>query len=126
MTMMASTPSPANPVRTDAPVVPHTAPTILCARDGWVSVDFKELWRYRELCWFLALRDIQLRYKQTTLGAAWAIIQPVFTMIVFTIFFGKLGGMAANTGGPPYYLTVFLCCLLPVAVVCQLAFAIGQ
>lgn len=112
MTMMASTSPPANPARSDASAVVHAETTILRARDGWVSVDFKELWRYRELCWFLALRDIQLRYKQTTLGAAWAIIQPVFTMVVFTIFFGKLGGMAANTGGPPYYLTVF-CALLP-------------
>src|SRR5579875_3714411 len=113
MTMMASTPSSATAI--DAAPLPPEAlePTILRARQGWVSVDFRELWRYRELLWFLALRDIQLRYKQTALGAAWAIIQPVFTMLVFTVFFGKLGNMAAaNAGGPPYYLTVF-CALLP-------------
>lgn len=86
--------------------------TVLRARTGWVSVDFKELWRYRELLWFLALRDIKLRYKQTALGAAWAIIQPLFTMLVFTIFLGKLGGLSKQQEWPPYYISTF-CALLP-------------
>jgi lipopolysaccharide transport system permease protein len=113
MTMTVS--SPSSPIEPAAPAEVNAAAletTILRARQGWVSVDFRELWRYRELLWFLALRDIQLRYKQTALGAAWAIIQPVFTMLVFTIFFGKLGGMAKQETYPPYYLSVF-CALLP-------------
>jgi lipopolysaccharide transport system permease protein len=112
MTMTAPSPSPAPPIAVAAPAMPHLEATVLRARRGWVSVDFRELWRYRELLWFLALRDIQLRYKQTALGAAWAIIQPVFTMLVFTIFFGKLGGMAKPGTYPPYFIVVF-CALLP-------------
>lgn len=67
---------------------------------GWVAVDFGELWRYRELLGFLAWRDISVRYKQTVLGAAWAIIQPLFSMIVFTLFFGKLAKIPSD--GLPY------------------------
>jgi lipopolysaccharide transport system permease protein len=59
-------------------------------------VDFPALWRYHELLGFLVLRDVKLRYKQTVLGAAWAVIQPVMTMLVFTIFFGRFGGMSKN------------------------------
>lgn len=68
-------------------------------RSGWQAVNFRELWRYRELLGFLVWRDIKVRYKQTVLGALWAIIQPVTTMVVFTIFFGKFGGMAKNVEG---------------------------
>ena len=57
---------------------------------GWVSLKLRELWAYRELLYFLTWRDIKVRYKQTVLGAAWAIIQPFFTMVVFSIFFGRL------------------------------------
>jgi len=57
---------------------------------GWVAVKLKELWEYRELLYFLTWRDIRVRYKQTALGAAWAIIQPFFSMVVFSIFFGRL------------------------------------
>ena len=57
---------------------------------GWASLDLHELWAYRELFYFLVWRDIKVRYKQTVLGAAWAIIQPFFTMVVFSLFFGKL------------------------------------
>jgi lipopolysaccharide transport system permease protein len=64
---------------------------------GWRSVDLRELWAHRELLYFLAWRDIKVRYKQTVLGAAWAIIQPVTTMLVFTLFFGKLGGLQKQT-----------------------------
>jgi len=85
---------------------------ILRARRGWVPLDLAELWRYRELMWFLALRDIKLRYKQTLLGAAWAIIQPLFTMLVFTIFLGKLGHMEDPNDPVPYYARTF-CALLP-------------
>src|SRR5918996_441698 len=67
---------------------------------GWRAVDLRELWRYRELLWFLALRDIQLRYKQTVLGVAWAVIQPLFTMIVFSIIFGNFANIPSD--GFPY------------------------
>lgn len=67
---------------------------------GWVSIDFSELWEYRELLYFLTWRDIKVRYKQTVLGAAWAIIQPLFTMVVFSLFFGKLAQIPSD--GVPY------------------------
>jgi lipopolysaccharide transport system permease protein len=77
---------------------------------GWRALDLRELWRYRELLWFLAARDVKLRYKQTALGAAWAVIQPLFAMIVFSVFFGRLGGIPSD--GVPYPLFA-LCALLP-------------
>jgi len=67
---------------------------------GWVSLKLHELWEYRELLYFLTWRDIKVRYKQTVLGAAWAIIQPFFTMVVFSLFFGKLARMPSD--GIPY------------------------
>ena len=83
------------------------------ARPGWRPVDFAELWRYRELLWFLALRDIQVRYKQTVIGVAWALVQPLMTMLVFTTFFGYLGGMNRRMEpGIPYPIYAF-CALLP-------------
>jgi homopolymeric O-antigen transport system permease protein len=72
---------------------------------GWISLKLHELWEYRELLYFLAWRDIKVRYKQTALGAAWAIIQPFFTMIVFSIFFGRLAGIPSD--GVPYPIFSF-------------------
>src|SRR5262249_24596024 len=66
----------------------------------WVSLQLRELWRYRELLYFLAWRDVKLRYKQTVIGALWAIIQPFMTMVVFTIFFGGLAKIPSE--GAPY------------------------
>ncbi len=80
------------------------------ARPGWVAINFAELWQYRELLFFQALRDIKVRYKQTVLGAAWAILQPVLTMVVFSIFFGKLAGIPSD--GVPYPIFAFTA-LLP-------------
>jgi lipopolysaccharide transport system permease protein len=77
---------------------------------GWAAIGFKELWAYRELLYFLTWRDIKVRYKQTALGAAWAIIQPFFMMVVFSLFFGKLGGIRSD--GLPYPVFVY-CALLP-------------
>lgn len=77
---------------------------------GWTSLGLKELWEYRELLYFLTWRDIKVRYKQTALGAAWAIIQPVFMMVVFSLFFGHLGKMPSD--GIPYPVFVY-CALLP-------------
>src|SRR5437867_744386 len=70
------------------------------ASRGWVSLKLNELWEYRELLYFLTWRDIKIRYKQTALGAAWAIIQPFFTMVVFSLFFGKLAKVPSD--GIPY------------------------
>jgi lipopolysaccharide transport system permease protein len=69
---------------------------------GWVSLNLRELWEYRELLYFLTWRDIKVRYKQTALGAAWAIIQPLFTMLVFSLFFGRLAKIPSD--GIPYPL----------------------
>ena len=73
--------------------------------NGFVSIKLKELWAYRELFFFLVWRDIKIRYKQTVLGAAWAIIQPLMTMVVFSIFFGKLGKIPSD--GVPYPIFSF-------------------
>jgi lipopolysaccharide transport system permease protein len=70
------------------------------ATKGWVSLRLRELWEYRELLYFLIWRDIKVRYKQTVLGASWAIIQPFFTMVVFSLFFGKLAKIPSD--GIPY------------------------
>jgi lipopolysaccharide transport system permease protein len=67
---------------------------------GWISLNLAALWEYRELLYFLTWRDIKVRYKQTVLGAAWAVIQPFFTMVVFSIFFGKLARVPSD--GIPY------------------------
>ena len=67
---------------------------------GWIPVNLRELWHYRDLLYILTMRDIKVRYKQTSLGAAWAIIQPLFTMLIFTLFFGRLAGMPSD--GIPY------------------------
>lgn len=68
----------------------------------WSVLSFKDLWAYRELLFFLTWRDVKVRYKQTALGAAWAILQPLFMMIIFTIFFGRLAGV--ESAGIPYPL----------------------
>jgi lipopolysaccharide transport system permease protein len=76
------------------PVI-HIAPS-----KGWISLKLDELWEYRELLYFLVWRDVKVRYKQTVLGAAWAIIQPFFTMVVFSLFFGRLAKIPSD--GIPY------------------------
>jgi lipopolysaccharide transport system permease protein len=69
---------------------------------GWVGLKLRELWEYRELVYFLVWRDVKVRYKQTVLGALWAIIQPLFSMLVFTVVFGRLAKMPSD--GIPYPL----------------------
>jgi lipopolysaccharide transport system permease protein len=68
----------------------------------WVALNLRDLWTYRDLLYFLTWRDVKVRYKQTALGAAWAIIQPLFTMLIFWLFFGRLAGMPSD--GIPYPL----------------------
>jgi lipopolysaccharide transport system permease protein len=73
---------------------------------GWAALDLAELWRYRELLYFLIWRDVKVRYKQTALGAAWAILQPIFTMLAFSLFFGRLAGLPSD--GVPYPVFSFV------------------
>jgi homopolymeric O-antigen transport system permease protein len=79
--------------------------TVIEPKKGWVPIDLKQIWNYRELFYFLTKRDIKVRYKQTVLGGLWAIIQPVFTMVVFTLFFGRLAKMPSD--GIPYPIFVY-------------------
>lgn len=72
---------------------------------GWVSLRLRELWEYRELLLFFVWRDIKVRYKQTVLGVSWAIIQPLFTMVIFSLFFGRLAEVPSD--GVPYPLFSF-------------------
>ncbi len=72
---------------------------------GWVSLRLGELWGYRELLYFLIWRDVKVRYKQTALGIGWAVIQPFFTMVVFSLFFGRLAKMPSD--GIPYPIFSF-------------------
>src|SRR5215471_16025948 len=75
------------------------------AGDKFAAVDLKSLWAYRDLLYFLTWRDVKVRYKQTVLGAAWAVIQPLFTMIIFSIFFGRLAQLPSD--GIPYPLFTY-------------------
>lgn len=79
--------------------------TIIKPSKGWVALRLKDFWEYRELLFFLTWRDIKVRYKQTALGALWAIIQPFFTMVVFSLFFGRLAKIPSD--GIPYPLFSF-------------------
>ena len=81
----------------DGSLLSGTMPVIVIRPSrGWISLNLRDLWEYRELLYFLTWRDIKVRYKQTVLGAAWAIIQPFFTMVVFSVFFGKLAKMPSD------------------------------
>ena len=77
---------------------------------GWAALELRELWLYRELLFFLAWRDIKLRYKQTALGAAWAILQPLLTMVIFSVIFGQLAKLPSD--GIPYPIFTYAA-LLP-------------
>ena len=88
----------------DIPVIDVTPP------GGWLGLNFRELWQFRELAYFLVWRDIKVRYKQTVIGAAWAVLQPVMTMLVFSLFFGKLAKIPSQ--GLPYPI-FYYCALLP-------------
>ena len=80
---------------------PTAFPSVrITARREWLALDLPELWAYRELLYFFVWRDIKVRYKQTVIGAAWAVLQPLMTMLVFSLFFGKLAHIPS--GGLPY------------------------
>jgi lipopolysaccharide transport system permease protein len=101
---------PGSPAAADLPELPAAPasdfpPAIIEPRSGWRLVDVRELWRYRELLYFLTLRDVKVRYKQTLLGAAWAVIQPFMMMVVFTIFLGRMAKV--SSGDFPYPVFVY-------------------
>lgn len=79
--------------------------TVIEPPAGWRSVDWRELWEYRELLWVMTTRDIRIRYKQTVLGAGWAVIRPLLTMLMFTVIFGKFAKMPSD--GFPYPIFVY-------------------
>ena len=84
--------------------------TILKPPRGWSALNLRDLWRYRELIYFMTWRDLKVRYKQTLLGASWAVLRPFLTMVVFSIFFGELAGVPSE--GVPYPIFAFAA-LLP-------------
>lgn len=77
--------------------------TVIQPSKGWTWTDVLELWRYRELLFFLIWRDVKVRYKQTLLGALWALLKPFFTMIIFTVIFGRLAQIPTDTAPPPVF-----------------------
>lgn len=78
----------------------HETITYIRPRKGWIGIDWRELWYFRELFYTLTLRDMQVRYKQTVIGIAWVVVQPVLTMIVFSLFFGSLAKVPTDDGLP--------------------------
>ena len=89
-----------------APLVAEEFTHIIEPRPGWQLIDFRELWQYRDLFYFLVWRDIKVRYAQSVLGIGWAVIQPVFFIIVFTIVFGRL--VKVSSDGAPYAIFSFV------------------
>lgn len=79
--------------------------TVIAPTRGWAALNLGELWRYRELIYFLTWRNIKVRYKQTAIGAAWALVQPLLTMLVFTLIFSRIAHVSSN--GVPYPLFAF-------------------
>jgi lipopolysaccharide transport system permease protein len=94
---------PAPPPPAAEPVSPHA--TVIEPPGGWRLVNVRELWQFRDLLYFLVWRDVKVRYKQTVLGVAWAVLQPALMMVVFTIFFGRLAGV--SSGELPYALFAY-------------------
>jgi lipopolysaccharide transport system permease protein len=90
---------------------PDLRVTVIERRSGWSPFDLRELWRYRELLYFLAWRDVKVRYKQTVFGVAWALLQPLATMAAFALFLGKAAGVGSELPYP--YALFVLAGLLP-------------
>ncbi len=104
----AVSPEAATPMPKAWPAEPPL--TLIDGRSHWTRADLRELWAFRELLYFLTLRDIKLRYKQTILGVGWSVLQPVATMAVFVLFLGRVGGMAE---GVDNYALFVLAGLIP-------------
>jgi lipopolysaccharide transport system permease protein len=99
---------PAPPPHVEHPDAPEM---IIRARKGWIGIDWRELWRFRELMYFLVWRDVKVRYKQAALGFAWAIFVPLLMVTIYTFIFGRAGGMnqlippeLQKPGGYPVYI----------------------
>ena len=86
-------------------LVPPLVTTVIEPARGWVPLRVRELWEYREVLYYLIWRDIKVKYRQTLIGAAWAIVQPLMTMVVFSVFLGKLAKVPSD--GAPYPLFTF-------------------
>ena len=100
----------ASPTQLVAPEAEPLPVTRIAPREGWFALDLREVWDYRELLYFFVWRDLKVRYKQTAIGASWAVLQPLLTMLVFWLFFGKLAKMdTEGLPGPIFYY----CALLP-------------
>ena len=89
-------------IETSSPTIAGPPVTVIKRSEGWAALKLHELWEGRELLYFLTWRDIKVRYKQTALGALWAILQPLLTMLVFSLFFGRLAKVPSD--GVPYPL----------------------
>jgi lipopolysaccharide transport system permease protein len=87
------------------PDLPEEPLVVIAPNKGWSALDLHDLWAFRELLYFLTWRDVKVRYKQTELGVAWAIIQPLFTMVIFNLFFGRLAGVPSDN--VPYPIFAF-------------------
>jgi len=85
--------------------LPEEPLVVIEPNKAWSALDLRDIWGFRELLYFLIWRDIKVRYKQTELGVAWAIIQPLFTMVIFTLFFGRLAGVPSDN--VPYPIFAF-------------------
>lgn len=103
MTAATDTVMPAPTIEEEPPCEPEEL--LIRPRKGWIGLDWPEMLRYRELLYFLVWRDYKVRYKQTVLGVAWAVLQPVFSMLVFTVIFGKLAKISSE--GFPYAVFVY-------------------
>jgi len=90
---------------TAAPLLTPLVTTVIEPAHGWVPLKVRELWEYREVLYYLIWRDIKVKYRQTLIGATWAIIQPLMTMVVFSVFLGKLAKVPSD--GVPYPLFAF-------------------
>ena len=110
LTVLKTPEQPEQTSTTDAAVNFDVRAIEIAPSRGWEALDLRGVWEYRELVWFLIWRDIKVRYKQASLGIAWAVIQPVMTMLVFTLIFGRLAQLPSD--GLPYPVFTFTA-LLP-------------
>ena len=97
--------NPASRAHAAPPLEQHSV--VIEPSTSWVALQPRELWAYRELLYFLTWRDIKIRYKQSVLGAAWAIIQPLATMLIFTALLGRISGAAQQNGDVPFALSTY-------------------
>lgn len=103
MTSISEESAGALPTAPDANL-PDEPLVVIEPRDAWLSIDLAELWRNRELLYFLTWRDVKIRYKQTVLGAAWALVQPAFMMLIFTLVFSRIAGGVEHIPYPLFAL----------------------